>query len=169
MKTVGLLENEKYVVEDYMDAFSYIGGSIKSKEWKAKRKIILKRDNYQCQIKGAFVYPIQCERKQVLNIHHINHYTKDNRNENLITLCQPHHEQIHILEKQLSDVDAGCIGFADLKTCKTAIGRQLQYSLTMHTLSDTELNLIKDFIYMVTKRRYDDIFDPQGDLISRSY
>lgn len=49
------------------------------KNWKKIRNVILERDGYECQ---------KCGRNKIkLNVHHINLNRLDNRNKNLITLC----------------------------------------------------------------------------------
>jgi transcriptional regulator with XRE-family HTH domain len=48
---------------------------------------VLQRDNYECQ---------NCYSKSYLRIHHLNGNKKDNRMENLLTLCQRCHRIVHL-------------------------------------------------------------------------
>jgi 5-methylcytosine-specific restriction endonuclease McrA len=74
----------------------------KTKKWKQKREIILKRDEYLCQ---------ECKRygktKGAKTVHHIN--PLEGRpdlalvNINLVSLCNDHHEKMHDrINKRLS-------------------------------------------------------------------
>jgi 5-methylcytosine-specific restriction endonuclease McrA len=58
--------------------------------WRAKREIIMKRDDWRCQSVR--------EHAGDLNVHHRNYTTSEPWNEldeNLIVLCQKHHEAEH--------------------------------------------------------------------------
>jgi hypothetical protein len=58
--------------------------------WRAKRKIIMERDGWCCQSEGEHVGD--------LNVHHRNYTTSEPWNEpdeNLITLCEKHHQAEH--------------------------------------------------------------------------
>ena len=58
--------------------------------WRAKRKIIMERDGWRCQTAG--------EHAGDLNVHHRNYTTSEPWNEldeNLITLCEKHHQAEH--------------------------------------------------------------------------
>ena len=92
--------------EEYCDMVSenarakhnvYLG----SNEWKEKREIILKRDNYICQDCG-----VKCIGKRdatkdnsdkIIQCHHIENYNKghNNNKSNLITLCLKCHLKRH--------------------------------------------------------------------------
>ena len=50
------------------------------------RKIILKRDNSECQI---------CGQKEFIGIHHWNGNREDNSYWNLLTLCPSCHRSVH--------------------------------------------------------------------------
>ncbi len=66
----------------------------KSSRWKAKRKYILKRDDYECQL---------CKRygrhREATEVHHIKHLDEYPElalvNENLISLCHSCHNKQH--------------------------------------------------------------------------
>lgn len=61
---------------------------------KKLRLTILKRDNFQCQnylCKFCNNYTLPSRK---LNVHHKNLIPTDNREENLITLCQSYHLQV---------------------------------------------------------------------------
>jgi hypothetical protein len=58
--------------------------------WQQKRLEMMKRDNWLCQAQG--------EHKGMLNVHHRNYTTSEPWNEldeNLITLCEGHHQSEH--------------------------------------------------------------------------
>jgi 5-methylcytosine-specific restriction endonuclease McrA len=58
--------------------------------WRAKRKIIMERDNWRCQSEGGHAGD--------LIVHHRNYTTSEPWNEldeNLITLCEKHHQAEH--------------------------------------------------------------------------
>lgn len=58
--------------------------------WRAKRKIIMERDDWRCQSEG--------DHGGDLNVHHRNYTTNEPWNElddNLITLCEKHHQAEH--------------------------------------------------------------------------
>ena len=56
-------------------------------QWQEKRKLVFKRDNYQCQ---------KCGTGKNLNVHHITYENLYNEEiEDLTTLCKPCHEKIH--------------------------------------------------------------------------
>ena len=58
--------------------------------WRAKRKTIMERDDWRCQSDG--------EHAGDLNVHHRNYTTIEpwnELNENLITLCEKHHQAEH--------------------------------------------------------------------------
>lgn len=64
--------------------------ALKSPKWKAKRQIILKRDEYKC---------VKCDCKENLHVHHT-YYIKDKMpwevpNDCLITLCKSCHKKEH--------------------------------------------------------------------------
>lgn len=56
--------------------------------WKAKRKVILERDNYTC---------IECYSKENLHVHHIQYtgYAWEAPDSDLITLCASCHRRLH--------------------------------------------------------------------------
>lgn len=63
---------------------------LKTKEWKLKRNLILKRDNFKCK---------NCSSEDNLHVHH-QVYEKglkawEAKNENLITLCSECHAKEH--------------------------------------------------------------------------
>jgi hypothetical protein len=60
---------------------------LKSKDWKDKRLLVLKRDNFTCQ---------SCSSTSQLSVHHI-YYSKLGNEplDHLITLCQPCHQSLH--------------------------------------------------------------------------
>ena len=70
---------------------------LKSKEWKHKRKEILKRDDFACQICG--------HKSKINEIHHTIYYPDtepwDYCNDNLVTLCRECHQQ----EEDFKDFD----------------------------------------------------------------
>lgn len=58
--------------------------------WRAKRKIMMERDGWRCQSEG--------DHAGDLNAHHRNYTTSEPWNEldeNLITLCEKHHQAEH--------------------------------------------------------------------------
>ena len=58
--------------------------------WRAKRKFITEHDGWRCQSEG--------EHAGDLNVHHRNYTTSERWNEldeNLITLCEKHHQAEH--------------------------------------------------------------------------
>ena len=58
--------------------------------WRAKRKTIMERDEWRCQTEG--------EHAGDPNVHHRNYTTSepwDELDENLITLCEKHHQAEH--------------------------------------------------------------------------
>ena len=58
--------------------------------WRAKRQIIMERDGWHCQSEG--------EHAGDLNVHHRNYTTSEPWNEldeNLVTLCEKHHQAEH--------------------------------------------------------------------------
>ena len=61
---------------------------MKSAEWKRIRKIILERDNYTCQYCGI-------QRKEHMQINHINGNPKNNDHENLEVICSSCHKITH--------------------------------------------------------------------------
>lgn len=61
---------------------------------------VLKRDNYRCRKCGWFVqYRRREERRQFLEVHHVEHHRAGGSNnlENLITMCNVHHDEVHRL------------------------------------------------------------------------
>lgn len=69
-----------------------------TKSWAKARKRIKARDNGECQ---ALVNGKQCKSKANLSVHHITPLSRGGApydDDNLITLCRPHHEEI---EKQV--------------------------------------------------------------------
>lgn len=66
-----------------------------STAWKNKRQEIIKRDNNECQICKALYKFVPSD-----DVHHIVPMTKDFSkrldNDNLISLCKYHHQQIHL-------------------------------------------------------------------------
>lgn len=70
--------------------FPVLGSENYPDNWEALRKLILVRDNYQCQEESA-------ECKGPLQIHHIIPLSKGGSNDknNLITLCMYHHSLKH--------------------------------------------------------------------------
>jgi 5-methylcytosine-specific restriction endonuclease McrA len=84
------------------------GGKIwwRGKEWDNLKKDIIKRDNNKCQSCGMTQEEHLVKYKQPLQVHHINpyRYSKNNDEENLITLCCSCHIKIegtnnkHILD-----------------------------------------------------------------------
>ncbi len=72
---------------------SYPGGYtayLRSDEWKAVKRAVLVRDNYQCT---------ECSSVDNLQIHHLNYnnifFEEYNNYEDLVTLCQFHHFKKH--------------------------------------------------------------------------
>jgi hypothetical protein len=63
---------------------------VNSYEWKQIRKVIYQRDNWSCQICGV---QYKDKNGRGMHVHHIIPYrvTRDNSNENLITLCTSCH------------------------------------------------------------------------------
>ena len=66
----------------------------KTNTWKIKRKTILKRDNFECQMcKDEGLY------SKATTVHHIKHYDKFPElgltDENLISLCASCHNKVH--------------------------------------------------------------------------
>ena len=59
---------------------------LKSEEWKNKRLVFLERDNYKCR----------CCKNKAEAVHHItyNNYHRE-KQEDLISVCNPCHEKIH--------------------------------------------------------------------------
>jgi hypothetical protein len=58
--------------------------------WRSKRKVIMERDGWRCQFEG--------DHAGDLNVHHRNYTTSEPWNEldeNLITLCEKHHQAEH--------------------------------------------------------------------------
>jgi hypothetical protein len=58
--------------------------------WREKRKVIMERDGWRCKSEG--------EHAGDLNVHHRNYTTSEPWNEldeNLITLCEKHHQAEH--------------------------------------------------------------------------
>lgn len=69
---------------------------LSSPEWKERRKAILKRDNFQCQM---------CGTGKNLRVHHI-HYSEilgTEPDEDLITVCDDCHKRIHRLDIELGN------------------------------------------------------------------
>jgi Restriction endonuclease len=65
---------------------------INSKQWVAKRKQVFQRDNYECQ---------KCKSKEELRAHHLTYeHFGDEPLEDLITLCNPCHNEIHYRKKR---------------------------------------------------------------------
>lgn len=65
-------------------------------EFYIKRPIILKKDNYTCQICGITQRESIRKYNQYLHIHHIDENKKNNKLNNLITLCCSCHGKVHI-------------------------------------------------------------------------
>src|SRR5271169_931741 len=64
--------------------------NLEDTRWRAKRKIIMERDGWRCQSEG--------DHAGDLNVHHRNYTTSEPWNEldeNLITLCEKHHQSEH--------------------------------------------------------------------------
>jgi hypothetical protein len=64
--------------------------SFEDPRWRAKRKVIMERDGWRCQSDGGHAGD--------LNVHHRNYTTSepwDELDENLITLCEKHHQAEH--------------------------------------------------------------------------
>jgi hypothetical protein len=126
---------------DYFDEYHskedknpYING-LESKEWKTLRKKILKRDKYKCQIlrTSTLEFCNLSPKTKILNIHHIDENPYYNQPENLITLCQMHHEQIHKLNRSID-------------TAKNICGKvQLQSTIPFLLLKRTMSEIIIDF------------------------
>ena len=66
----------------------------KTTEWKHKRKEILERDNYECQMHKA-----KGKYKKATCVHHIKHYKEHPElgleDENLTSLCDACHNEVH--------------------------------------------------------------------------
>jgi len=58
-------------------------------EWRTIRAFILRRDRYRCRTCGAVGK--QKGGTADLEVHHLNGNWKDNRPQNLLTLCHDHH------------------------------------------------------------------------------
>ena len=79
----------KHLTDQQIQEFNYT-----SEKWKRKRKYILSRDNYKCQI---------CKRygknKEATEVHHIKHVDEypelAYENKNLISLCHACHNSQH--------------------------------------------------------------------------
>lgn len=54
--------------------------------WQRIRKKILKRDEEKCRI---------CFKEYYLHVHHIDYDRKNNKDCNLVTLCEPCHRAVH--------------------------------------------------------------------------
>ncbi len=54
--------------------------------WKNIRKKILKRDEDKCRI---------CFKEYYLHVHHIDYDRLNNKDSNLVTLCEPCHRAVH--------------------------------------------------------------------------
>lgn len=77
-----------------MRKFSSYDEYIHSEEWRKRRLLILKRDNYQCQ---------RCGSAKQLRVHHI-HYPEnygEEPDEDLITLCDTCHSLVHKIDIQV--------------------------------------------------------------------
>lgn len=60
---------------------------LSSPEWRAKRKLVLERDNYKCQ---------RCAATRRLQVHHLTYERIfKERLDDLLTLCQPCHRRLH--------------------------------------------------------------------------
>lgn len=60
---------------------------LSSPEWQTKRQAVLQRDNYCCQV---------CNSTINLQVHHIRYNSLgDEPLEDLVTLCEKHHQQLH--------------------------------------------------------------------------
>ena len=99
------------------DESVYPGGSIKSKEWKAIRAKIIARAHDHCELcfvpngveiwrmeNGQWVEEIGCAGnvKIVLTIAHINQDPGDNRDCNLLALCQRCHNKIDLPYRKIN-------------------------------------------------------------------
>lgn len=73
-----------------------------SKAWKSKRREILRRDNFECQIcKALFNYKAATDVHHILNLR--DHYEKRLDSNNLISLCNECHTLVHSLK--LNNID----------------------------------------------------------------
>lgn len=67
-----------------------------SKAWKSKRREILRRDNFECQIcKALFNYKAATDVHHILNLR--DHYDKRLDSNNLISLCNECHTLVYSL------------------------------------------------------------------------
>ena len=64
--------------------------SVNIKGWQALREIIIERDNYECRICGKDA------GEESLHVHHIDWDRTHNEDNNLVTLCQRCHKQVHV-------------------------------------------------------------------------
>jgi len=56
-------------------------------EFKKKRLMILNRNNYTCQLCDTKTIKVRTKNKKWATVHHIDYNKKNNKEENLITLC----------------------------------------------------------------------------------
>lgn len=107
---------------------------LKDERWKRKRDEVLRRDNYECQIKG-------CYSKKNLEAHHLFYLGNLNpweySNECLVTLCGYHHQEYHDL-----------IAATEQRLCLTlkTKGFMLGDLLSLSTLLDTDFEFTQSLL-----------------------
>ena len=69
-------------------------------EFKRKRKKILKRDNYTCQLCGFRKQKREKNDRQIIGVHHIDYNKKNNSETNLITLCNVCNSKVNYMREQ---------------------------------------------------------------------
>lgn len=121
------------------DDYPYING-LQSKEWKDLSNEIRKRDNYKCQILRRATLE-QCGW-QTLNVHHIDLNTLNNDPDNLITLCEPHHQQLHEIYDSIYNNEK-------LSSMQVQFENTLELLLKNHCLTEVTLKI---FYYYLTKK-----------------